>query len=369
MENPVSEALAPRDFMTCARCDHPIPDGAAVCPDCGAPVPDAKVGHDQAHGDIAKANLARMRGDLDGAESQLLSILKRYPNHATAHELLGDLYFERQDYGQAAQWYELALDLSPSTPGLDGKLARAQERIEAETHDQTAAQIGLPPRKPMPWPWIAGGALVAITIFAVVFALTSRNQPDRTVDRGVIEAPPVVSASTATPAPSPVPSASAAVREDQLLLDRLSATPLENGRFVAAMQDARTRTVTVTVAITGGEPRAIAGAAVQSVFTQLPEVPFVTVRIVRDGSAVYMADATRSRYDLTLAPDWRTQNPEPEAFLSAVLANEWPMATAPSPAPTAAPTGPAGDPAAAPSPTANPGPSFSDTGIPPTSGG
>ena len=151
----------------CARCFAPVEKGEAYCPDCGAPTGEAAPGADSAvHGELAQANLLRLRGDLDGSEKALLSILRRFPNDPHAHEMLGDVCDERGEGDRAKEWYELALDLAPNSTEVRRKLQETGQRNEARATADTAEVLGLPPATPPAawWPLAVAGALLILAI-------------------------------------------------------------------------------------------------------------------------------------------------------------------------------------------------------------
>ncbi|MCH8274431.1 MAG: hypothetical protein IH851_06560 [Armatimonadetes bacterium] len=116
----------------CDKCFTMLEGNPIYCPECGASVdegPAAEGSDALVYPDIARANLMRMRGAWADAERVCLSILKRFPNNATAHILLGDIHTDRGRGDQALQWYELASDLSPENPSLQAKLRRAGEAV------------------------------------------------------------------------------------------------------------------------------------------------------------------------------------------------------------------------------------------------
>ena len=102
------------ETTSCPKCFAVVKLGAEFCPECGATLDPASGGSDQeVYNDLAKANLLRNRHQMPEAIEVALGILRKYPNNATAHTLLGDIYAELDDLKQAAEWYEMALDLSP----------------------------------------------------------------------------------------------------------------------------------------------------------------------------------------------------------------------------------------------------------------
>ncbi len=57
---------------------------------------------------------AIMKGDPAGQERHYTEMVRLYPDDERAHNLLGNIYFGRQDYGKAVQHYEKAIQIAPS---------------------------------------------------------------------------------------------------------------------------------------------------------------------------------------------------------------------------------------------------------------
>ncbi len=341
--------------MECPHCHAPILANLDTCSECGAAL-TAEAGKDQGvYPELAQANLLRMRGDTRGAESQLLSLLKRYPNNATAHEMLGDIYFESHEDGQAAQWYELALDLAPDTPGLGNKLERAKERLIQDEEIATVEQIGLQPAgKGKTWVGVAVAIVVLAVVAAGTLAFINRNKPSEVV-KSVIEAPPQVTlegtaSPTATPSPTnmatsptPIPSESPSlVAQDQAALTLLTQSAPDGSRLTALTSDPRTQLIQMTFSTrTDENPRPIAARLAKAAFDQYPGCATVTVRGSLEGKVVYVADGIRSRLEETQLPEWQRANPGEEAWQTHLLTNEWvdpgfTIPAAPSPGASAA---------------------------------
>lgn len=69
--------------------------------------------------------------DYDGAERTILNILPQFPNVATFHELLGNVYYLKKDLQKAHSAYRKALDLNPSNTDT----VRMIQRIEGVRND------------------------------------------------------------------------------------------------------------------------------------------------------------------------------------------------------------------------------------------
>mgnify|MGYP000365602395 CR=1 FL=1 len=74
---------------------------------------------------IAEANLARMRGDLNGAIDLCTEALDIEPHNADVHSLLGDIYKTMDNQTEAARWYQMALDINPNSKSDQAKLQEA----------------------------------------------------------------------------------------------------------------------------------------------------------------------------------------------------------------------------------------------------
>ncbi|MBL7545568.1 MAG: tetratricopeptide repeat protein [Bdellovibrionaceae bacterium] len=69
--------------------------------------------------------------DYDAAERAILGILPQFPNVATFHELLGNVYYLKKDLQRAHTSYKRALDLNPSNTDT----VRMIQRIEGVRSD------------------------------------------------------------------------------------------------------------------------------------------------------------------------------------------------------------------------------------------
>jgi hypothetical protein len=80
---------------------------------------------------LARANLLRMRCQWDEAVAVCTEALRRAPESATAHTLLGDIYEAQGKFDDAMQWYGMAVDLAPDRPGDREKLERVTQAQRA----------------------------------------------------------------------------------------------------------------------------------------------------------------------------------------------------------------------------------------------
>jgi hypothetical protein len=212
---------------------------------------------------LARANLLRMRGQWDEAVAACMDALRKAPESAAAHLLLGEIYEAQGKADDALPWYTMALEHNPGSAPAREKLERLQEAQRIRLRAETA-----PPKKEktidrtMEW-WdrkfppgqsealarmifavcgvIAGLLLVsaAVVYFVVVPRQRAANDTDRlpmivpTPSTPVVMAPPpnvgttprtlptvsTVASPTPTPTPNPQqpsPSLAAPVSDPQL---------------------------------------------------------------------------------------------------------------------------------------------------------
>lgn len=336
-------------MRTCERCQSTVPNDARVCPECGAPlVPGARADIPQdVHQELARANLLRVRGEFEQAEALCLAVLRRYPNSAPTHTLLGDISDDRDDLEQAERWYDLALDLDPESAGDRRKLEDVRARRHTTDAQATVAQIGLPPKKAVPWLNI-GLASLALLCFVgaayVGFARKDTAKPKATVTASV-QAPTDALAPrkpetttpevTATPevvvpktepvsTPNPAPWA-AGVQEDDAIRSLLAQRTSMGANLMSAQNDPRAKVLTLTFAYRSQDDhRQVAAELGRAALEQNLETQVVVLRGVREGRLAYVVDVPRTRYADTLSEGWQQDNANvPNAFAGYVLANEW----------------------------------------------
>jgi len=328
----VSVALATdKKIRLCERCFANVPVTEAFCPECGAAMSHdtGSEGSDTAvYPELARANLLRMRGDYKAAESQCLTILRRYPNNSTANILLGDICAEKGDLDQSMQWYEMALDLTPESQVAKHKLESVQQRFKDKETAATVEQLGLPTTKSRAGIY-AFALIAAVFVFAVcMYFLGKHVERDKeTTNGGVVKAPGGVI--DKGPIPNGTTGGGGGGEID--LLKAIQSSGTEGARVQQAIQDPRSHGLTITYTVLQGEdPRPLGAVVAQQAFDQVPEAPLVTLRGVRKGELVYVADAMRSLYEETVAPTWTADHQStPNAWMDHILTHEWPQQTAP----------------------------------------
>jgi|GEM_PF-3475230 len=140
----------------CDKCYALLEEDALFCTECGASVTEGVEGSDAiVYPDIARANLARMRGNEPEAERICLAILKRYPNNVSAHILLGDIYWDSGRLDEAMQWYDLATSLAPENAILKLKLERTRDAMHRQGETDAAARLEVPEGRSPLWTGVA----------------------------------------------------------------------------------------------------------------------------------------------------------------------------------------------------------------------
>ncbi|MBN1459979.1 MAG: tetratricopeptide repeat protein [Armatimonadetes bacterium] len=84
---------------------------------------------------LFQANVLRLRRQYDLAEAQCSEVLRREPDNAEAHSILGDIARDRGNDQDAIQWYKMALDLNPGNIADRKKLESAIDRVYSRSKE------------------------------------------------------------------------------------------------------------------------------------------------------------------------------------------------------------------------------------------
>jgi len=323
----------------CDKCFTNAPKGSEYCPNCGAPFVGLRgmhVGDPAIYPRLAHANLLRMRKQYKNAEDECLSILRQYPNNLSANVLLGDIAAERGDMVQAAEWYELALDIDAGAPNVQEKLAEVREKHEQEEVATTAQQLGLPVEKPKT-ALITGIALLTIVVVGLLaFIAYQTAQRGSAAPQGQVDRPVVVGDSENKPSPvPPIPRATTGGQpnpgpsEDAELQHVLGTTLNDKAALVSAWYDPAENGVTITYAVpTDKDERELGAKMATESFAIVSDnlhrdIEQVQLKAVRDHKTFYTAMVKKSDYQETQTKDWQEKNKEDaKAFLDKVLSKE-----------------------------------------------
>ncbi len=198
--------------MVCTSCQTNLPKESHFCSKCGASQLDGAATtvaelDRRSDGLLAEANLLRMRGQWQQAETCCIDVMRVNPNNVHAHSLLGDIFRDQGRYDESHQWYQMALDLNPSSSADRAKLVHVEQVIARERFRQsgdpansgpglnlgTQKLMGLPPST-----WIRGltAASVLFLVCALAFLLMPRTKPAQS--QAVVGTIPGVSTSSST---------------------------------------------------------------------------------------------------------------------------------------------------------------------------
>jgi hypothetical protein len=197
-------------MLVCDKCFTKLPESAVFCLECGAPVkcdnPDnvALEGSDrEVYAELTNANLLRMRGQWAEAENRCIGILRRFPNNATTHTLLGDICRDQGRIDDSIEWYQMALDLNPNGVGERVKLEDLQQR-KNEREEARVANTQYQPNTPPPkWAYALLGIIGVLIVLVVFLSIMLMRKQPTTAPVG----PPIIakpSAPIITPTPVPI---------------------------------------------------------------------------------------------------------------------------------------------------------------------
>lgn len=295
--------------------------------------------------DLARANLLRLRGDFKKAEDICLNILKTYPNSAATHTLLGDIYSDQGRLEQAAQWYELSLDLDPSSWQDQQKLEDMREQIKERDHISAIEQLGLPESKPWPVKWILSGAVCVIVVgCALGYAIKlgqfdGDNKPQvikkpiKAVVENIVPNMPglepratpglAINQPTMNPAGDGVKNEVAFPMDDDELKKEVVAVSKYGDRVLTVAQDLRTKVTTLEFSsVTGDDQRTVAADLAKAVFQVSKDPETVLLKAMKDNKLMYQAEAPRGLYADTLTDDWKDRQLAEDAWIAHMLTNE-----------------------------------------------
>ncbi|MES1227826.1 MAG: tetratricopeptide repeat protein [Armatimonadota bacterium] len=324
------------------------------CPECGATLDPSSEGSDsEVYNELAKANLLRNRHQMQEAIEVALGILRKYPNNATAHTLLGDIYAELDDLKQAAEWYEMALDLSPESASDQLKLQKVRERMAQQQAATTAKALGIPQSGTQVYIYVAV-ALGLLLICSIGAFMLGKNggaprkdapQAPYVVPGGEGGVPDLGQKKTNGPGETGVPTKGPAVIADENALTLLQTRSALKQRVVSAVEDPRNTTLFITVKPDGDElADAAAIFAAREVFNNLTTYRHITVRVVRNGLVEFVGDAYQDVFTDAIR---RLANAPTDQVVHEAFEKPWSATTTP-PATTTPTTGTEGS-----APTAN----------------
>ena len=206
------------DTIVCSSCWTGLPAESHFCSACGAQVSSTVTGVQRLPALLSEANLYRMRARWVDAENRCIEALRLDPNNVDGHSLLGDIYRDQGKLEDAAQWYQLALDLNPKSIGDKTKLAELDKQrnrrpatdlgvvkasMPAGPTFGTQRLLGLPPSI-----WLQAITIIAIVFVVIVIGAAISMSSRRSPAPETIDAPQT---STTNGPPMPLSGAPAAI--------------------------------------------------------------------------------------------------------------------------------------------------------------
>jgi hypothetical protein len=313
---------------------------------------------DPALAEIAKMNLLRIRGDMDGAKSLGLSILKKHPRSVEAHVLMGDLNSEQGKLDQAAEWYSLALDIDGKSPGTAKKLEKVRVALDVVKNSSSSQANLAPTKRSGTLLFLAVGAS-ALAIGSMAFLAGTRSpttpardtfirekismpsQPIRANTNLALESSAVsipnsrpaeadrfdVTSLKSNPKP-PIGSAqmgtSPTAVEDLTLYDQIYSRAKYSKNLTSVLNDPRSATIILSYNVKPGEPGRYIGAMLAAEALQYDvKSESVLLRGSRDGVLSYIADFPRGKMIETEAKYGGLQLLEDHCWIDEILSNEY----------------------------------------------
>jgi tetratricopeptide (TPR) repeat protein len=313
------EVPGSKDKVFCEKCFAVVAKSAEFCPECGAPMQagtPANSSDSEVHAELAQANLHRMRGEYKQAEDLCLGILRRYPNNASANTLLGDIASARGELEQAAEWYELALDIVPDSKEDREKLEQVKAQIAQKQRVQAVAQVEVAsgvPTKRSPIPAIAAGVVLAMVAGAAGFAAFG---PKDKVAEKPKETNPLELKDPPKESPIKTPSepekANPAADHEALSNRIADAAQVDRAKVVAFSVDVKDKSIRIgfNKGENEDENRASVARLIHAAFAQANDAPQVHVEVMAGGKSGQSFHLSRGRYDETQTKEWKERNGE-----------------------------------------------------------
>ncbi len=130
-------------------------------------------------------------GNLAAAQAECKRFLQQHPTHAGAHEMMGDILYARELWEEAAEWYELGRQLSPTEKlRIKRRDALRQAKQARKGPEPTLVDDADTPRR-MIWLGIAAVAMLLVIVLVAVGMARRGGEPrERRPPRTVAERRP-----------------------------------------------------------------------------------------------------------------------------------------------------------------------------------
>lgn len=158
----------------CDDCKIILDDNVRYCPKCGSDLSSSASSLRQDDSDVisllASANLCRIRAEWDEAIAAATDALRLAPRDPDIASLLGSIYEERGMLDEAMIWYQMALELNPSSVPDQERLDRVSKLVTATRRGETQSFRVFEKRTKI-WAWALGAVFVLIVALAIATTL------------------------------------------------------------------------------------------------------------------------------------------------------------------------------------------------------
>ncbi len=272
------------------------------CPDCGYTLGGGEGSDTAVYQDLAQANLARMRGEKQGAIDQCLKVLREFPNNVTAHSLLGEIYMEHGELKQAAEWFEMALDLDPKAMREQQLLDRVRKQMNESETKATLQQLEVKPRSGLTALW-AGMVGMILVVGIASFVIGKNSGGAKPVAKNQKPAEPIripaqpEGGGTKEPITQPT-TGSGLVPDDQTALTLIKTNGSQSHLILSVVLNPANEEIILTGT---ADPQArfesTALLLASDVFVNRGASRLATIRLVEGGRVVFVGTIARDFYD------------------------------------------------------------------------
>lgn len=184
----------------CEDCKLVLEDDVRYCPSCGKVIasnkrpvatPSTEVG-----ALLTSANLHRIRLEWDAAVNDATEALKINPENPDIASLLGSIYEQREMFGDALIWYEMAVDLNPDSDEDKVRMERVKQQMVEQRKNRTDS-FGKFQKHTRIWAAVMGGAFLLIIILALI-VMGNKGKHQESTDIKMDNAPRAIGINTGT---------------------------------------------------------------------------------------------------------------------------------------------------------------------------
>jgi RNA polymerase subunit RPABC4/transcription elongation factor Spt4 len=288
--------------ISCPRCFAVIAGTSDFCPECGFTLGGGEGSDTAVYQDLAQANLARMRGEKQGAIDQCLKVLREFPNNVTAHSLLGEIYMEHGELKQAAEWFEMALDLDPKAVRERQLLDNVRKTMADSENKATLEQLEIKPRSGLTALWASMVAVIVVVGIVSFIVGRNANAPKPIAGNQKPAEPIRIPAQTSggTPNEPVVPQGSntSLIAEDQVALTMIKTNSSSAGLILSLILNPANEEVTLAGLAEPQVPYETTALKLASdVFVNRGTTRSATIRLVEGEKVVFVGSITREFYD------------------------------------------------------------------------